>query len=248
MDKQKKTYSLLIVAIIGIIAFILFLLFVPDMSTTLIDTVPQYPPESNIVSTNEALITSAVTVDKSNVKNIVSAMERPSEYFSETQSILSHSSGSATYKRNRWVKGDFERVDVSSSSGGVITHYVYSKNNVYIWREGSRSYHKASRGEFEPDDAQMMMTYEDLLSAADEDIVTAQLTLFEGSSCIYTELKSTLTGYTERFWISASTGLLLHGQTLDSNGSIVYSITSKQTDISPQLDETFKLPDGKFPE
>ncbi len=247
MDKQQKTNFILIVAAIGVVVFILFLLFVPDMSTTLISTVPEYPPESNIISTNEALITSAVTVDKTNVKSIISAMARPEEYYSETQSILSHSTGSATYKRERWVKGNLTRVDVSPQSGSV-THYVYTQKNVYVWREGTNSYHTAARGDFEPDDAQMMMTYEDLLNARDEDIVAAELTLYEGSACIYAEAKSPHTGYSERYWVSASTGLLLHGQTLDTNGSVIYSITTKQTDISPQSDDTFKLPDGKLPQ
>ena len=246
MEKQQKTNFILILISIGIALFILFLIFVPDMSTTLINTVPEYPPESSIVSTNEALITSAVTIDKSNVKNIVSALSRPSEYYCETQSILSHASGSATYKCERWVKGDISRVDVSAQN--KKNHYVYSRNNVYVWRDGSRSYHTARRGEFEPDDEQMMMTYEDILATRDEDITSASLVMYEGTACIYAETKSIHTDYSERYWISSANGLLVHGQTLDENGEVIYSISAKQVDISPQDDITFLLPDGKTPE
>ncbi|MBQ5777677.1 MAG: hypothetical protein IIV97_02530 [Oscillospiraceae bacterium] len=245
MEKQQKNF-ILILAAIGIVLFILFLIFVPDMSTTLINTVPEYPPESGIVSTNEALITSAVTIDKTNVKNIVSALSRPEEYYCETQSILSHATGSATYKRERWVKGDISRVDVSAQNGK--TRYIYSPENVYVWRDGSRSYHTARRGEFEPDDEQMMMTYEDLLGARNEDIVSASLVMYEGSACIYAEARSIHTDYSERYWISSANGLLVHGQTLDENGEVIYSISTKRIDIAPQDDSVFRLPDGKLPE
>ncbi len=248
MNKQRKTYSTLIFAIAGTVIFILFLLFIPNMSTTLINTVPERPPEISIVNTNEALITSTVTIDKNNVKNIISAMARPSEYFSETQSILSHNSGSATYTRKCWVKGPFSKVDLISPSGSQTMHYLYTEKNVYIWRSGSRTYHTAARGDFEPDDAQMMMTYEDILKADDKNIVKAGLATYENAPCIYAELKSPHTGYIERYWVSATTGLLVHGQTVDNSGSVIYSITATQTDISAQGDENFTLPDGKTPQ
>ncbi len=245
MNKQQKTYTTLIFAIAGIIIFILFLLFIPDMSSNLMNTVPEYPPEMSIVNTNEALITSAVTIDKNNVKNIISAMARPSEYFSETQSILSHASGSATYTRRRWVKGPLSKVELISSSSSQTMHYLYTESNVYIWRSGNRTYHTVSRGDFEPDDAQMMMTYEDILNADDANITKAGLATKDNSPCIFAELKSPHTEYTERYWVSALTGLLVHGETLDKAGSVIYSITSVQTSITAQSDENFTLPDGK---
>lgn len=246
MKNQRKTYTTLFLAIAGTVIFILFLLFIPDMSTTLINTVPERPPELGIVDTNQALITSAVAIDKENVKSIISAMARPKEYFSETQSILSHESGSATYTRRRWVRENLTRVDLVSQSQTM--HYVYTSDNVYVWRSGSRTYYTASRGEFEPDDAQMMMSYEDILIADDKDIVSAGLATYDSTPCIYAELRSPLTGYTERYWVSTTTGLLLHGETLNTQASVVYSITATQTDISEQAADNFKLPDGRIPE
>lgn len=245
MKNQRKTYTTLFLAIAGTVIFILFLLFIPDMSTTLIDTVPERPPELGIVDTNQALITSTVTIDKENVKSIISAMARPKEYFSETQSVLSHASGSATYTRRRWVHENLTRVDLISPSQTM--HYVYTSDKVYVWRSGSRTYHTAARGDFEPDDAQMMMSYEDVLLADDKNIISAGLVAYDNTPCIYAELKSPLTGYTERYWVSATTGLLLHGETLDTKASVVYSITATQTDISEQVTDNFKLPDGKLP-
>jgi len=248
MKEQRKTYSTLILAVAGTFIFILFLLFIPDMSSNLINTVPEEPPEINIVSANEALITSVVSVDTENVKTIISALSRPTEYFSETQSVLSHNSGSATYAHRRYTKGKLSRVDLLSSNQSQSMHYLYTDNKVYVWREGSRTYYSALKGDFEADDAQMLMTYEDIINANDDDIVSASLTTHENTPCIYAEIKSPRTGYVERYWVSTTNGLLLHGQTLDKNGSIVFSTTATQTEIKEQPDELFILPDGRKPE
>lgn len=248
MKNQRKTYTTLFLAIAGTIIFLLFLLFITDKSPTRTNTIPEEPPETGIIDTNAALISNAVTIDKSNVKNIVSAMARPAEYFSETQSVLSHESGSATYTRKRWVKNHLSRVDLISSNHAQTMHYIYTEDKVYIWRSGNNTYYTASKGDFEPDDAQMMMSYEDITSAAEENIIKAELTTYDNSPCIYAELKSPHTGYTEHYWISATTGLLLHGETLNKEGSVIYSITATQTEVSEQSPENFILPGGKTPE
>ena len=127
-------------------------------------------------------------------------------------------------------------------------HYLYTEKNVHIWRAGSRTYHTVSKGNFEPDDAQMMMTYEDILNADDGNIIKAGLSTKDNTPCIFAELRSPLTGYTERYWVSATTGLLIYGETLDKTGSVIYSITATQTDITTQSDDNFVLPDGNLPQ
>lgn len=246
MNKKEWPMLLFPISVFAMIALILILLFVPDMSNTLINTVPEYPPELGTIDSNETLISDAVTVDRTNIRNLVAAMRRPSEYFSETQSILSHSKGSATYLRKTWVKGSLTRIDSVSSSGTVSDRRIYSDDYVYVWTPNNRSYYKTARGDFHPDDDRMMMHYEDIINSDDEDIVTAQLTMYDGVSCIYAEIKRPQSGYTERYWISVSTGLLVHGQTLNKEGSVIYSITATQTDISTQGTDLFILPDGEY--
>ena len=247
--KKHRTLFFFLAAILLTFSLVLILLLMPNMSSTLIDSVPEYPPKLNPVVNSDSEALSTVSVDKTNVKNIISAISRPSEYFSETKSTLSHSGGSSEYMRKKWVRGNLSRVDVISSvtSQSVSSHYLYSPDSVYIWRPGEKTYYKAARGDFDADDAQMLMSYEDILNASDESIVTAQNTLYDGNLCIYTEVRSIESGYTERYWVSATTGLLLFGQTLDSEGEVIYTITSTQIDISPQDISLFTLPDGTVP-
>ncbi len=245
MKEQKNTRFPFSLVIIGISAVLLLLLFVPDMGRTLINTVPEFPPEISEFSESTQTPSNMIAIDKANVKNVISAMSRPSEYYSETQSVLSYSGGSATYTRREWVKNGWTRIDVmSTSSSSVTMHYMYGNGDVYVWRPSDRTYYKTKEGSISADDLHMM-TYEDIISADDENIITAQYTQYDGLQCIYAEVRDPLLSYTERYWVSTSTGLLVYGQTLDEDGSIIYSITATQTDVSEQSAENFNLPDGK---
>lgn len=249
MKERQHKYPVLSVAAILVVAVLLFVLVISDMSQTLINTVPEYPPEQGAADEDTESSLLALSVDKKNVKNVVAALERPKEYYSETRSVLTYGSSSAEYLRRKWVKDDMARVDVvSTSSSNAQIHYLYRGENVYVWRPSEKTYYKTKRGDFTPDDTQMLMSYENVLTARDEDIVTAQYTLYDGTACIYAEILNPKLSYRERYWVSISTGLLVYGQTLDKNGTVIYTIFSTQTDISAQSSETFKLPDGKMPE
>ena len=246
MKGQNNTHFQLSLIIIGICAVLLLLLFIPDMGTTLINTVPEFPPETNNILDEATPPSNMISVDKTNVKNVISAMSRPDEYYSETRSVLSYSAGSATYFRRKWVKGNWARVDVmNSSASSVSMHYLYGNGEVYAWRPQDRTYYKTQAGSQSADNLQMMMTYEDIISAQDENIITAQYTQYDGLQCIYAEVRDPTLSYTERYWVSTSTGLLVYGQTLDEKGSVIYTIQATQTDVSPQSNENFTLPNGK---
>ncbi len=246
MKLQNNKHFSLSLIFIGVLAVLLLLFFIPDMGTTLINTVPEFPPQTEDIMQGPPAALNLVSVDKANVKNVVAAMARPSEYYSETQSVLSHKGGSATYFRRTWVKNGWTRIDImNSSNSSPSMHYLYGGGDVYIWRPYDRTYYKTKEGSQSADDSQMMMTYEDIISAADENIITAQYTQYDGLQCIYAEIRDPLLSYTERYWVSSSTGLLVYGQTLDESGSVIYTISATRTEVSPQSSEHFTLPDGK---
>lgn len=244
--KKHRTLIFFLSAILLTSTLVFLLLLMPDMSSTVIKSVPEYPPRPTPVISADSESLDKIAVDRTNIKNIVSAIARPKEYFSETKSTLYHADGSAEYMRKKWVKGELSRVDIISSvtTQSVSAHYIYSPDSVYIWEPDDRTYYRTARGEFEADDAQMLMSYEDITKVPDEWITAAQHTVYDGSLCIYGEVKNPSSSYTERYWISSSTGLLLHGETLDENGTVVYTVSSTQTDISMQDESIFTLPDG----
>ena len=138
MDRQHRTYFFFSIAIIGIIALVLLLLFIPDMSTTLINTVPEYPPEIADINPENDRIISSVTVSRENVRNIISVLHRPEEYFEQTQSVLSHKSGDAVFLRQKWVKDGLSRVDIMSVSQNSATTHNSSAGTVRFGRRGRK--------------------------------------------------------------------------------------------------------------
>ncbi len=249
MKKSFHISSFHITVLIGIlaIAVIVALFLLPDMSSKSITTVPEYPPELSTIDTNESLITNALVINRENAKSIIEALHRPSEYYSETESVISHNGGSSTFFRKKWVKGDYSRVDIISNSDRATMHYVYTKEKVYIYSPSSRTYYTTAKGDFDADSTQMLVTYEDIIKTPDDDILDAKLATLDGSSCIWVETKNQSTGNTTRYWVATSTGLLLYAETVDSNGNTVYTLTTKNTELSPQSEDIFKLPDGSFP-
>ena len=76
-----------------------------------------------------------------------------------------------------------------------------------------------------------------------EDITAAGYEEREDQPCVYVEAGTEL-GYTERYWISVDSGLLVAAET-EKDGEVVYAVTAR--DVVSPLDETqgiFVLPDG----
>ncbi len=249
MKEQRRIWPFLTFAGAIILLCILLLLFLPDMGGTLINTVPEFPPESSDFVGSSAESLTRLTITKENVKAVIAEMERPEEYFSETESVLSHASGSGSFLRRKWVKGKFSRIDIiNPGQTSASLHYILTEKDAYIWRSYDKTPLKLGRGELSADDLQMLMSYEDILNAETENITTAQHTKYDGIDCIYAEVKDPSLGYSERYWVSSSSGLLVYGQTLDENGAVIYTVSVKQTETAPQDKELFRLPDGSLPD
>lgn len=249
MKKKFHISSFHITVLVGIlaIAVVIALFLLPDTFSKSTSTIPEYPPELSTMDANEALVANALVIDRKNAKPIIEALHRPSEYFSETESVISYNGGSSTFSHKKWVKGDFSRVDIVSSSNRATMHYVYTEEKVYIYSPSSRTYYTTAKGDFNADETQMLVTYEDIINTPDENILDAKLTTLDNSSCIWVETKNPKTSNITRYWVATSTGLLIYAETVDSNGNTIYTLTTKNTELTPQNDDTFKLPDGSFP-
>ena len=81
---KHRTMFFVFIALFILLVSVVAILFLPNMSATLINTVPEYPPEFHSFDPVKTIGTEAVTVDKTNVKAIIAAIKRPDEYFSKT--------------------------------------------------------------------------------------------------------------------------------------------------------------------
>ena len=97
--KKHRTLVFFISAILLTFALVLGLILIPDMSPTLADSVPEHPPKLNPAINSEVEVLNAISVDKTNVKSIISAISRPKEYFSGSNPRRSYKGLPCIYRR-----------------------------------------------------------------------------------------------------------------------------------------------------
>ena len=197
-------------------------------------------PGTQTQSTN-TIDYSRVEINTRNVQSIISAMNRPAEYYTETKSETFFDNTSSVNLRRRWVRDGLSRVDILNSTGTLTMSSIYTNNTVYYWVPGSSRVLKMPRGNFTAENEQMMMDYDTLLKLAPESITDAKLSRISGEQCIYVEAKNGL-GYTEKYWISSQNGLLILGQTLKED-TIIYSVQLVDLNLTRPDDIEFTLPD-----
>ena len=86
-------------------------------------------------------------------------------------------------------------------------------------------------------------TYEDVLALEQEAIAAAGYEERGGLACIYVETTPNELGYTERYWVSVNTGLLVSAERLDGE-ELVYRMTAYAVEYQFSDDGVFELPDG----
>lgn len=180
-------------------------------------------------------------VNRENVKSVVSALNRPSSYYTETKCELFYDDKSTSFLRRRWVKEAVSRVDILNTYGNITMSVIMNSENAYYWYSGAARYITLPKGEFAPENEQMMMDYTDLLKASDEAIVNAYLVRYEGEMCVYAEARQS-GGNLEKYWISVNDGLLRLGQVLKGD-KVVSSVSAITINTDAQTDDHFTLPD-----
>ena len=73
-------------------------------------------------------------------------------------------------------------------------------------------------GDITPDDEQAIPTYETILDLPVEDIAAADYRSVSDVNCIYVETVQDPEGYTQRYWVSVETGLLVASERLLEGG------------------------------
>lgn len=247
--KNQKISSYAFTAILVILVTLIFIIiFSPAVTSSVVNSIPTYPPNTTSPGDTEILENpdySQIEITKENVQSVIRAMARPVEYYYETKSTLSHSGGSKSYPRKKWTNGKLSRVDIIAENATTTMTVIYSPNAVYMWRPGHTRYYQSKPGDFTADNSQMMMVYEDVLELEIENILDAKYVVYNSLPCIYVEALNPVSGYKNRYWISAETGLLAFGQTAKSDGSVIYTVEAVETIVSPQEASTFLLPTGE---
>ena len=183
-------------------------------------------------------------ITPSTVKPAINTLSRPVTY-QRTQTVETFwNGGSGQSVSQVAVSGNLTRVDTSLPDGSVCDMLV-TGGTAAVWYDDETEWTILHSEDFTADIAQRMLSYEVVRDLPVEDIAQADYRDLDGVSCIYVETCPDEAGYTDRYWVSVSSGLLYAAERLFQD-EVVYRFTTTEPDAETPEDSLFRLPDGSL--
>ena len=183
-------------------------------------------------------------ITPSTVKPAINTLSRPVTY-QRTQTVETFwNGGSGQSVSQVAVSGNLTRVDTSLPDGSVC-HMLVTGGTAAVWYDDETEWTILHSEDFAADIAQRMLSYEVVRDLPVEDIAQADYRDLDGVSCIYVETCPDEAGYTDRYWVSVSSGLLYAAERLFQD-EVVYRFTTTEPDAETPEDSLFRLPDGSL--
>ena len=184
-----------------------------------------------------------VEVSTQTVQSLIASLTRYESY-SRTVTVEYAAQGQSvgTVSAQVWADGGWLRTDLTLASGRV-EHAILGDGQLWLWYDGERTVYEGPAEGLSADLIQRLPTYEDVLELDKSSITAAGYEERDGQPCVYVEAK-TARSYTERYWVSVNSGLLVAAET-EEDGEVVYTMSAR--DVVSPLEETggvFALPDG----
>lgn len=185
-----------------------------------------------------------VEVTPETVQAVIETLSRPESYYREVTVATYRADGTEDALTSRvWVSGGWTRTE-TTLPGGETQVTLVGDGTVYRWYSGDREALSWPADDRSDDiEGQRILTYEDVLALAQENITAAGYEDRNGQSCVYVEASGGELGYVERYWVSVSTGLLVEAEMLEGE-RVFYRMTAGALDQAPGLEGRFALPDG----
>lgn len=246
MERKKRN---LLVVLIGIVIAVAMLssfglgLFAPDTAKIVLPT-----PEASVEPGAEPGAESGlilVDVTPETVQSIIGeTLSRPERYARQVTIEDFWGDGeSGTTTARVWVDGGWTRTS-ASLPGGTVRNTIVGDGQFWLWYDGDRTPLTGPADEDSADlEGQRIPTYENVLALEQEAIAAAGYEERGGLACIYVETTPNELGYTERYWVSVNTGLLVSAERLDGE-ELVYRMTAYAVEYQFSDDGVFELPDG----
>ena len=185
----------------------------------------------------------AVTVDRTNIKKLIGAMQRPEQYHIVAKTTLYHSGGQITTGADGYVSGGIHKTVVYDTQGGGTRHSLLYGEDVWIWNQSASGVYSGKAGSFTQDDSLFIPTYERLLELEDEAILSANYALYGNIYCLAIETSDPLSGNRVLYYISVEDGLLVGAQSFEGE-TLVYALTAEVLPLTEDPNTIFRLPDG----
>ena len=224
---EKRKLNRITAGFIVLVVMVLILMFSNSLRRSSHITLPEegsspgQTEDDTNASGGDALTVIAVTPET--VQTAIETLTRPRQYSRVIRVEQLWDGGSGSFETTVTVSGRWTRTDRSLSDGQVR--------------------HTITAGDITPDDEQAIPTYETILDLPVEDIAAADYRSVSDVNCIYVETVQDPEGYTQRYWVSVETGLLVASERL-LEGETIYRMASLTADLSTPSTDRFILPDG----
>ena len=240
---MKRTQKLVTWGIVILVVLVVLLMLMsnlrrstrvvlPDTSTTAEDS--ELPPDGGELT--------VVEVTPETVQAAIATLHRPEAYSRSVTVEYLWNGGSSSTEMSVFVSGGWTRTD-RTLANGQVRHTVTNGESTYIWYNSETEVFSGPAGTISPDMEQAIPTYEDVLALQPERIAQADYRMVSDVRCIYVETAEDDWGYTQRYWVSVDTGLLVVAERLQ-DGETVYRMAALAVDQTAPDEKLFTLPDG----
>ncbi|MDR3207116.1 MAG: hypothetical protein LBT60_02175 [Oscillospiraceae bacterium] len=207
------------------------------------------PSDGAAVTTNTPTLppSAPVPVDISldNAKQIVEALFRPAQYQAEWQVEWFWGTGSGAAKRQVFVRDGYTKTEVYDTTGALRENHITGDGRSFIWSPGS-AYWQSVESAFTPDSVGALPTFENILTLADEDLLTAEYELRDGVlPCIRLSCRVPGSQYIDIYWLSLDDGLPVLMER-EADGETAFRCTRLWLDLTAPTDDVFRLPDNRL--
>ena len=243
MERRKRNLLVVLIGIVIVVAMVSSFglgLFAPDTAKIVLPTPEVSQQPGGEPGEQSGLV--LVDVTPETVQTAIETLTRPRQYSRVIRVEQLWDGGSGSFETTVTVSGRWTRTD-RSLSDGQVRHTITDGEITYIWYGSESSVYSAPAGDITPDDEQAIPTYETILDLPVEDIAAADYRSVSDVNCIYVETVQDPEGYTQRYWVSVETGLLVASERL-LEGETIYRMASLTADLSTPSTDRFILPDG----
>ncbi len=249
MERKKRTLfavliaTIIVVAVFSSFAFNLFGgddydIKLPDLST---DQESNGPGEHD--DYGGELI--RVEITPQTVQRVIEkTLVRPASYYRDIRiELWADEDESSITTAQVWVDEGWTRTEVTAPNGKT-QHNIVGQETHWLWYDEEETALTFPAKTSVSDLIQRIPTYEDVLALPQSGITTTGYEKYDGADCIFVEVKQEELGTYERYWIAVSDGLLLAAERSAEDGTLLYRMTTSNTESPAPLDSDFTLPDG----
>lgn len=208
------------------------------------------PPDPNVLSelnppvediTPEGtLALERVEVTRSNAALLIADLTRPTEYTCVGRTVKFSGEEKLELRYRLNVLSDYQKI---SRYYDDVWHdeAIYTPEKVCMYSDGQIV--PVERGDFTPDAASSMPTYEDILGLNQESITDAKYLDYNGVPCIWVGVRIGATKI--EYWVDLENGLLINAVAWQS-GEVAWEFELTEITLERPDDDVFLLPSGAY--